>query len=111
MNLWTSINSLRLYHCHLSTPPSFDENVIILNDFQTMQRVLDNVSPYILAGKVLDKEKNNNVKRIQRVFRHKISAFYTFVSSLLTTKLKKSVKESKAAPASNPQIAASTSKK
>lgn len=64
-----------------------------MNDFETMQRVLANVNPYVIASKIAEKEKNNNIKRVQRVFRKKISKFYSFVSSLLSAKLKNSVKD------------------
>ena len=61
---------------------------MILKDFENMERLLNEFDQYKNKLKIESLEKNNKLKRFQKLCRQKIVKFYNFISSLLSAKLK-----------------------
>lgn len=66
---------------------------MILKDFECSAKLLSELDVFKYNRKIDQLEKNNKFKKLQKMCRKKISKFYSFVSSLLSAKLKASVKE------------------
>lgn len=69
---------------------------MILKDFDTLNRLLSELEAYSYHKKIQALERNNKFRKVQKICRAKISKFYSFVASLLSAKLKASVKDKEA---------------
>lgn len=68
---------------------------MILKDFDTLNTLLSDMETFSYNEKIHHLEKNNKFRNLQKMCRQKISKFYSFISSLLSAKLKASVKDTK----------------
>jgi len=68
---------------------------MILKDFDTLTTLLSDMETFSYNAKIHHLEKNNKFRNLQKMCRQKISKFYSFISSLLSAKLKASVKDTK----------------
>jgi len=68
---------------------------MILKDFDTLTTLLSDMEIFSYNAKIHHLEKNNKFRNLQKMCRQKISKFYSFISSLLSAKLKASVKDTK----------------
>ncbi|EAR88789.2 hypothetical protein TTHERM_00261860 (macronuclear) [Tetrahymena thermophila SB210] len=96
MTLWYQIKTFKVFNTYMLPPQynyGFDVNTMVLKDFDNMQRLLSDLDSYIYHKKIEQLEKNNKLRKVQKLCRQKISKFYSFVSSLLSAKLKASVKD------------------
>lgn len=78
---------------HFSRTPLFDVHEIMQTDFENCQRQLQMVCQLEQRDKELADFQNKKVKRLQSYILNKIKGFYSFVGSLLSANLKKTVKK------------------